>query len=209
MFHIIKTLDQELLFTGEEKMKILKVLEKIFLYVASFLSVASLVLSAIIDESQNVNGMMTYFSSSFSFVGLGGVFTIGFALIAGTLLYFNKNEIARKIAIGAVVTTITLIFFIALAIISESSKSAVSTTAASEPLSPLFALVGGILYVCSLLCGFIYYIVGLVKPYSEDQLDPVNDKKVVLIMKWRKLMDQKIITEEEFLAKRNELLEIK
>ena len=68
--------------------------------------------------------------------------------------------------------------------------------------------MGGILYACSVLCGFIYYIVCLVKPVSEDQLDPVNDKKVILIMKWRKLMDEKIITEEEFMAKRNELLGI-
>ena len=185
-------------------MKVLKVLEKILLYLACTLCVASLTTSAILDESQGVSGMMTYLTSIIAYIGVGGVFTIVAALIIGTLLYFNGNVVVRKIAMGLVISSVILVFFTGLIIMGATAKTAATDTA----LSPVLSLVGGILYACSVLCGFIYYIVCLVKPVSEDQLDPVNDKKVILIMKWRKLMDEKIITEEEFMAKRNELLGI-
>ena len=147
--------------------------------------------------------MMTYLTSVISFIGLGGVFAIVSALIVGTFLYFNKNEVVRKIAIGLVVSAIVLVFFSGLYLLS-----AASSTSSNTALSPILSLAGGILYICSLLCGFIKYIAGLIKPNSEDKLDPANDKKVALIIKWKKLMEDKIITEDEFMAKRNELLDL-
>lgn len=182
-------------------MKVLKTLEKVLVYLACALGIASFALSYLLDESEGLMGMLS-FSPLMTIIGVGGVLFTILILTIGTLLYFNKNEVVRKIALGLVISAQIVIFFTALSMLS------VNKATVNSPISPVFALVSGILYVSSVLCGFIYYIVNLIKPNSEDKLDPSNDKKIALILKWKKLFEDGIITEKEFMDKRNELLEI-
>ena len=173
-------------------MKVLKVIEKVCFIVAVSVAVFAVALGGLLDGE--VAGLPEVMNALFGALGLGVV--LAFILI-GAFLYFVKEHIARKVGTGLLLAAFVLIFACALdALMNES-----------EALSPIFGLVAGVLMMVAFLLRFIRWIVRTTKSESgEEGEDPMADPKVRLILKWKSLLDQGVITKEEYELKRKEIV---
>lgn len=184
-------------------MKVLRIIEKVAFILAvvfAFLAVAlgGMLDGAIVlgDPSSGtaiaiVNGVVAYYlSASFTF-GFGFVLVL---LLVGALLYFVKENIARRIGIALAAASFIAVFAVSISLMETGFAT------------PLVGLVAGILFGVSLLFKLIMWIVKVARPDAGEENDPSTDPKVQLILKWKGLLDQKVITEEEYELKRKEIV---
>ncbi len=163
-------------------MKALKIARIILLAVAATLVGVSFILG----KDGNGALMVVMNTTNFYLIGAG----IGFGLaVAGSILLFSKNKIALALGIG-----FTVSFYLAtLSLLFVSGAT----------ILVLLAPIGSIVYAVSWALELIRVAVAHTR---RDDLDPTSDPKIEAIIKWRNLLDKKIITEEEFMEKRNAIL---
>lgn len=165
-------------------MRALKITRKVLVIVACCLAAATLVLPFVLGEGA---GVWALFGQGYYF----GVVAAAITLVAGSMMLFSKNEVAKIFGIAFTVACYAVLlgaFFV-----SDGS------------LAFLVGFVSAIVYAVSWLFALIVYAVGHAK---HDDSDPNSDARIEAILKWRALLDKKIITEEEFMEKRNRILEI-
>lgn len=168
-------------------MKVLKILEKVFLVVATVMAVFAIAFGFVLLANKD-NYVESYLTTRF-ILGSGVVTLL---LVIGVFLYFANENVARKV--GTAFVVVGAIYVFAAALIGDVMYDA-----------QVIALVAGILYVAVFLVRFIRWIVGVAKPDVEEN-EPLADPKIKLILKWKALVDQKVITEEEYEAKRKEIV---
>lgn len=178
-------------------MKILKNVERGLFLFAVVVVAAALSLSLLLDEGAKtpIPGVAT---SILAFFTLGAGFVL-LLLLVGAVLKFCKGETPSRVGESLVLTAVVVVFVIALVLLVESIKSD------ATPLSAIIGLVGGIAYICYVLVKAVIVIIGLVKP--EAAVDsPSTDSKIQAVLQWKELMDQNIISKEEFEKKRVSIL---
>ena len=163
-------------------MRALRITRKVLVIVACCLFGVAFVLPAFVES----DGLFAALFSSHLGAGIAIVM-----VVAGSILLFSKNAIARAFAIAF---TVSVYAFALLGFL-----------AGGEGLVYLVAFIAAIVYLVSWLFALIVYAVGHAK---HDDSDPNSDARIEAILKWRNLLDKKIITEEEFMEKRNHILGI-
>lgn len=121
--------------------------------------------------------------------------TVGL-LVVGLTLSFTKNDISKKIGLGFMLSGIGL-----------NAVTAVNTLVVSGENTPYFiyvSLVGIILFAAS----FVFLAFAYVDKKSTSD-DPDQDPAIQKLIKWKKLLEEGVITQDEFTEKRNLLLGIK
>ena len=177
-------------------MKVLKLIERILFIVAVALASFAITLSMFLDEL-NTGGAAPGIATALQ--GLVGAGIVLFLLLLGAFLRYNKGPVASKLGDAFALASILLIFGSCFAYFAADAGG---TTL-------LFGFVAGIVYAASAIVRLIIYVVKVAKPeMASDSLDPDNDRKVQLIIKWKALLDKGVITQEEFDAKRLEILGI-
>ena len=179
-------------------MKVLKIIERVLFVLAIVVGGAAIGLSYMFDEgaAQPVQGMATAFTAAFP-IGFGLALVI---LLVGALLVYAPNKVASFIGEGFVAAIMVLMFSFAIVFLGK------------EPVgfSALLALVAPLLYALAELLRFVAYIVKLVVPsYAAESNNPDNDIRIQNVIKWKNLMEQGIITEEEYSEKRAEILKLR
>lgn len=169
-------------------MKVLKILEKIFLVIATVFAIMYFATFGAYNY-----GDSSYFSivSLFSFPTI----LVLFMIVLGMLLLDNKSDIASRVGMALLLTGFVSLF--AATIVSSSVFESV-----------VIGAIAWSSYFISLLIRGIEKIVLLVKPRAIDSDNPDNDETIQNIIKWKNLNQQGIITDEEFEIKRNQILKI-
>lgn len=167
------------------KVKFLSYAEKALLIIAAALVMLAFVLSPLVDEPNGYNGLLTS-SLTFSVIG---AFWILLAVGLGSAAYFNP----KFHKVGIWVTLVTYVTVLAI--------SLVPMTGTSIAISCIVALIGAILYFIGLLLNAISCLI-------PKTCSPDDDHRIQTVLKWKKLVDQGIISKEEF-EKRSANLGIK
>ena len=178
-------------------MKVLKIVERIFFVLAVIVAIAACCMSRALDEfsAKAAPGALTAVSGYY-LLGAG----IGIALLAvGALIRYNPNRIASLVGDGLVLSFFAILFGSCLAYLMSGGYYGITI---------LLGLVAAILYAIYAIVRLIIFIVSIVKPAGTTDNDPDNDKRIILITKWKNLLDKGIITKDEFAVKRNEILDI-
>ena len=125
--------------------------------------------------------------------GAWGLIMLLFFAVAGSIFLFSCNKVVKAIGVGLTVG----VYACMLALMVAFSAYEILPTAV------VVGLVGAIVYGVSWVFEIIRFAI---THASRDDLEPDEDPKIAAIMKWRTLVDRKIITEEEFMVKRNAIL---
>ena len=161
-------------------MKILDIIKKIVLILSFVVCAVAFVFGAItLDQNDAV-----FSTGLISFIVLGMV---------GILLFFSKNEIAKKIGIGISTGVMLIQLYFAIGLIDSGSVAAI------------LGLVSVVLYA-------IYFLIALIGTLALGNgscEDPETDPRIKKILGWKKLQNEGIISAEEFEEKRQEILGFK
>lgn len=128
----------------------------------------------------------------------------------GVLLIFSKNDTAKKIGHGLYIATLIISLASALNFINvePTAVTAATTTAEVETVSA----IGAILILIGAILGAVHYLLQLVililNNGAKDS-GPYSDSRIVRIKEWKQLLDEGIITKEEYEEKRVTILGLK
>lgn len=165
-------------------MKVFKILQKIFMVVALAAFLASFIIAAV-----NLEGDAAYLAVVSANVGVFAAAAVGVFLLS------SSNDVAKRVGHG-----LTLAAFaagLALAIMTFGEYSI-------APILVIVAVAALALYYLSVLIIFI------MKKSSPDSIEnPNDDARVVCIREWKHIMEEGIISPEEYEEKRQQILGLK
>lgn len=177
-------------------MKIIKRIENILLILSVIVLVLAGILSVVLDESEGIGGLATLFGPQFLLVA---------CLFIGIFFYFleNKNLSRLGFALMSATNVYVLIASLLPLIIASNLESE------EYGVSFVISLIGTICFFVAFVLDITHIILNVIynKNVKANSIDELNNK-LVLLEKWKKLFDDKMISEEEFEIKRKELLEI-
>lgn len=178
-------------------MKTLNIFRKVFFVIGAALVAVAAVLHGVISDSA-----MTAVAVA---TGVSVVCVTVLALILGLVLDFSKNEVAHKVGIGLHVSAVVILVTYALAWFMVLPGNENNPGGWIE----CFVIFGG-----AALYGFGWFMTLLMHASRRydgvacgcKAIQPEEDAHIAAIMKWKKLYNEGIITEREFIDKRNEIL---
>lgn len=166
-------------------MKILKIVSKLALVASAILIAISLIVAATSEYLLDAV-FYTLFHTEILAV-------IGFSI--GVFLMFTKNDITKKIGYG--LTAVLMLFaLINGTVVAKELDHDLSSAA------PFLAIIAAIVYMVYYVLEFIVFILDK----KHETFNPNDDSRIQLIKEWKALMDEGIITSEEFQEKRNQIL---
>ena len=168
-------------------MKALKITRIVLVAVAAVLLGASIVFSSL-PQTTPVTTVVAQFVPYFTW----GVALAFVMVVTGSIFLFSRNTVVRAIGVGFTVAP----YAIALTMLFIGTAD----------LFGLLAAFGAIVYALSWVFELIMYIV---RHADREDLDPDDDPKVQAVLRWKRLCDEKVITEEEYEAKRVAILGLK
>lgn len=178
-------------------MKIVKLIENIFLILGSVLFVVAGILSYSLDETLGIKGFATG-------LALMGGFTV-LCLFVGIFLYFVENKVLSRLGLALVLGCACINLGLAIVSLGESAKTSSDTS-----ISYSIAMAGSIIVILAFFLDMTYILLEkALKVQKEATSAEQLNNDVELLEKWKKLLDEKMITEEEFEAKRKAILHIK
>lgn len=162
-------------------MKVYRIIEQVVLILSFVFFGLTCLLGAITLEMGDV-----YISKEVLTIAMSGFAFVGF------FLFNNKNEVAKKVGFGLTTGGMIYLAYISISLLSDSTPS-------------IIGLVGLILFVIYLMLKLIEKIISK----DVDVVYPEQDKKIQAVLAWKKLLEEGIISKEEFEKKRVEILKLK
>lgn len=186
-------------------MKKLSLVEHILVTVSTVLILCAFAFSYLIDESAGVPGLLTY-GTIFSVLG---VFMIVLALCVGFGLYLSNGKgTVKTVGVGMLLAANVVVFAASSRFLIAEDLSGVD--AAADPdaisISMVLGFIGAIVYFIALILWGLRAFAGV--STKGDSHDPDNDEKIQSLIKWHGLLEDGIITEEEYQTKRAAILGI-
>ncbi len=179
-------------------MKPFKILKLIFQAASTAAFLASLVFCAL--DVSVVNTAFLSFMTSY------GLF---FALAAiGTFLVSATSDVANRIGHGMLISSYAVGLTASLMYIGgvESGTQTAAKAAEEVPTAAVIMLVAAVLLALYYLCNLILKIM---QKNSEGFEAPEDDIRIVHVREWKKIMEEGIISPEEYEVKRCQILGIK
>ena len=165
-------------------MKGLKISSKVLLIVSVALVGLGLLIAAMTDNELDNQLYVLFQAYLIVLLGLG----------IGAFLMFANNDVAKKIGSGFVAVAM-LFSFINSVLILKAGSELVAKTA----VSAVFIVIAVLSYIA-------HYILVLIAMFVDKANNLGGDVRVKQIKEWKALMDDGIITPEEFQEKRNQIL---
>lgn len=152
--------------------------------------------------------LLTDSASDKVFLGLieANILVISFAGI-GFSLKLSKNDTVKLLGNGMTVVGFATGFICALSILANLDKQYDDT-----PIGTIFMVVSLVVLIISYLCLLIDYLISnnsLLNHNSNSTDNPNEDIRIIRIKEWKVLLDEGIISEEEFEEKRAQILDLK
>lgn len=186
-------------------MKKLNLVEHILVIVSTVLILCAFAFSYLLDESAGVPGLLTY-GTVFSVLG---VFLIVLALCVGFGLYLSKDKgTVKTVGVGMLLAANVIVFAAASRFLIAEDMSGVGTAEDPEAISisMILGFIGAIVYFIALILWGLRAFAGV--STKGESHDPDNDEKIQSLIKWHGLLEDGIITEEEYQTKRAAILGI-
>ncbi len=186
-------------------MKKLSLVEHILVIVSTVLILCAFAFSYLLDESAGVPGLLTY-GTIFSVLG---VFMIVLALCVGFGLYLSKDKgTVKTVGVGMLLAANVVVFAASSRFLIAEDMSGVGTAEDPEAISisMILGFIGAIVYFIALILWGLRAFAGV--STKGDSHDPDNDEKIQSLIKWHGLLEDGIITEEEYQTKRAAILGI-
>ncbi len=164
-------------------MKLFKILRSTFLVLAMILFLASLVVCGV-----NVEGDALFFATISAYVGLYALATVGVFLMT------SANDTAKRVGHALAISSFTIGLAISLMFVTSYSVAAV------------IMLISVVLMALQYLCMFV---LAVMKKHSPDATEnPNEDIRVIRVREWKHIMEEGIISAEEYEQKRTQILGI-
>ena len=187
-------------------MKKLSLVEHILVTVSTVLILCAFAFSYLIDESAGVPGLLTY-GTIFSVLG---VFMIVLALCVGFGLYLSKDKgTVKTVGVGMLLAANVVVFAASSRFLIAEDMSGLGSVSADPEaisISMILGFIGAIVYFIALILWGLRAFAGV--STKGDSHDPDNDEKIQSLIKWHGLLEDGIITEEEYQTKRAAILGI-
>lgn len=186
-------------------MKKLSLVEHILVIVSTVLILCAFAFSYLLDESAGVPGLLTY-GTVFSVLG---VFLIVLALCVGFGLYLSKDKgTVKTVGVGMLLAANVVVFAASSRFLIAEDMSGVGTAEDPEAISisMILGFIGAIVYFIALILWGLRAFAGV--STKGESHDPDNDEKIQSLIKWHGLLEDGIITEEEYQTKRAAILGI-
>lgn len=174
-------------------MKSLKLLEKILFGIAVSLIIVGFLLSALIDEAEGISGL---FALSVGLMPFSVVLFLAIFLV-GAFLFYSNNKIARLIG-GPTVAAYFIILF------------GTSINGMEYSITLFLAFIATIIFVFAMVLFAVHCFILFIKKDTKKlaKHDPDNDETIQVLIKWKDLLENEVITQEEFDVKRKAILEL-
>ncbi len=188
------------------KVNILKIVRKVLFLLSVLLLGICLLLDGTTTTSLTTSSSSTANPAFSEIVILSGISVTIYliTLFLGAVINFSKNELASRIGfamVGCSALEALIGFFNVCAAVNLASDSSSSKTV-SIGIGSILALVGVILFCCAVvLYLFEMFVSGMDNTKSTDA-------RIMEVKKWKELLNEEIITREEFEAKRTEVLKL-
>lgn len=179
-------------------MKTLNIFRKVFFAVGAVLVAAAAVMHGVLSD--------TAMAEAAVITGFSAIFVGVITLVVGLVLDSAKSEVAHKVGVGmhvagmVILVTYALAWFMIIPGVENSPAGYIEC----------FVILGGAaLYG---LGWFMALLMHACRKYecgecgAQRAIQPEEDAHIAAIMKWKKLYNEGIITEREFIDKRNEIL---
>lgn len=184
-------------------MKKLNLVERILVVVSTVLILCAFAFSYLFDESAGVPGLLT-FGTTYSIVG---VFLIVVATCLGLGLYLSQKEgTVKTIGICLLLAANIIVFAACTDLFVVEEETGATEEEALISMSQVLGLIGAIVFFVALILWGLRAFAGA--STKGDSHDPENDEKIQSLIKWHGLLEQGIITEEEYQTKRAAILGI-
>lgn len=182
-------------------MKKLNLVERILVVVSTVLILCAFAFSYLFDESAGVPGLLT-FGTTYSVVG---VFLIVVATCLGLGLYLSQKEgTAKTIGICLLLAANIIVFAACTDLFVVEEETGASEKEALISMSQVLGLIGAIVFFLALILWGLRAFANIARPVESN--DPEDDPQIKLVLKWRTLLEEGVITEEEYQAKRVSIL---
>ncbi len=182
-------------------MKKLNLVERILVVVSTVLILCAFAFSYLFDESAGVPGLLT-FGTAYSIVG---VFSIVVATCLGLGLYLSQKEgTGKTIGICLLLAANIIVFAACTDLFVVEEETGASEEEALISMSQVSGLIGAIVFFVALILWGLRAFANLARPVESN--DPEDDPQIKLVLKWRTLLEEGVITEEEYQAKRVSIL---
>lgn len=169
-------------------MNIFKILKKVFQSLAAVLFLLSIVICGIVkDDKTGALAETAFLTMITAYVGIYVLALVGIFLISAT------SDTAQKVGHGMTISTFAIGLLIALMNIEDS-------------MAAIIMIIAVIMLALYYLCALVIFIM---RKSAGETDDPNEDARIIHIREWKKIMDEGIITQEEFEEKRCHILGIK
>lgn len=172
-------------------MKKFKIVSNVMLIVAVSLFFLGIILPALSPKSALEGAFLLMVQANALLLALAGI---------GAFLMFSKNEAARKAGNGMAVVGFIVGTVCALTIlvnVPEGTKD--------QSIGAICMLIAAVL----LLLHYAFLLVSHILKRNGEMENPNENIKIIRIKEWKQLMEEGIITQEEFEEKRVQILGIK
>lgn len=181
-------------------MKALKIIKDVLLAIAIVLYVTAIVVS-VTQTIKYYNSSSSYYSMILSIISSSTTTIV--LLFVGVFLAFSKNDTGKKIGNGLLLGAFTMIFIFAILSIASANNTG-SSTSSKTKIPTTDAVISLIAYAVILLHYLLSVIMHLLKQTDTKKTELTNN--IALIKEWKSLLDENIITPEEFDKKKSEIL---
>lgn len=179
--------------------KPLKIASKVLLVLAVVMLGVSLLLSSVLQDSAEAAYAATFILNGSTII----------CAIMGAILIYAKSDTAKKVGHGLTVASFVILLSNALAVITEATQKTKATTedtTVSISISAVIMIVAAALLAAYYVLQFVQLL--LSKGAAEAE-SPSTDLRIVHVKEWKQLLDEGIITQEEFEEKRVQILGLK
>lgn len=181
-------------------MKKFKIVSNVMIVVAVSLFVLGIILSVVSTEAQETIFLALIEANALLIAGAG----------IGAFLLLAKNDTAKKVGAGLLVVGFATGLICALGTLNAISQANLALGEDAE--ETIGTSIGAIIMIVStalLLLHYAFLLVAHILNKGRAIENPCDDIRIVQIKEWKQLMEEEIITKEEFEEKRVQLLGIK
>ena len=178
--------------------KAFKIVNKILLAIAVALLCSSIIVPGITLKSIDMTYLVLVIINT----------NVVIAAVVGAILSYSNNDIAKRVGHGFIVAAFVLGLATALVTLKTTTTTVGTTTkkGSETSIASVIMIVASIVLALSYVFNLLIYILG---KNSNDTLNPSEDVRIVRIKEWKQLMEEGIITQEEYEEKRIQILGIK
>ena len=177
-------------------MKAFKLTSSIMLIIAGLMLVVGIIIPATATDNTVEAAFITLVQLNAIIIACAG---------AGIFLMFSKNEVAKKVGNGLTVASFVAALFCAVnAMVLSGEMADAGVDDAEISIGAVIVIIAAVF----LLLHYAFLIANAIVSKNSANINPSDDIRIERIREWKKLLDEGIISQEEYEEKRSQILQL-